>query len=424
MAKKGEKKGEVTKKKWETMPYSEYKRRVQTARELLAKHNMDAMILFSPINWRYYGGWTDVAQMHNWVWRSCMIIPRDHNPVNVCHGAFYWQNLLTTYVEDNRFWSETEGGQLLASFLTGQRVPSEFWQLLLDTLKELKLDKGTIGIEKGPDIDTYLSFEEYDLLNKRLPDAKIVAADPVIWEQRSVKTSYEIEIIREGCKRSVKVLRAAFETIKPGVNELDVHRAFWRACAEQDLLESPNCSTWLCWSSNAEEEGGVFRWITGPVDRIIKEGDMGISDCGPTYKGYQMDWQRTFYVGNPPKKQIELSKLAIEGEQAAIDALVPGAKVGDAHKASVEALKKKDPMQVHIINFVGHGMGLSNHEPPWIIPDNPTVVKENMVFCVEVGAFDLEMRLVGAMPEDIVLVTKKGPEILTKDFPRDLWIAK
>ena len=53
------------KKKWETIPYNEYKRRSKTAQELLDKHNMDAMLLFSPLNWRYYGGWTDVAQMHN-----------------------------------------------------------------------------------------------------------------------------------------------------------------------------------------------------------------------------------------------------------------------------------------------------------------------------------------------------------------------
>ena len=75
-------------------------------------------------------------------------------------------------------------------------------------------------------------------------------------------------------------------------------------------------------------------------------------------------------------------------------------------------------------NFVGHGMGFSNHEPPWIIPDEPTIVKENMVFCVEVGAFDMEMKLLGAMPEDIVLVTKNGIENLTADLPRGLWIAK
>jgi len=47
-----------------------------------------------------------------------------------------------------------------------------------------------------------------------------------------------------------------------------------------------------------------------------------------------------------------------------------------------------------------------------------------MVFCVEIGAWDLEMQLVGAMPEDIILVTRDGNENLTADFPRELWVAK
>lgn len=411
------------KKKWETIPYYEYKGRYEKAQELLAKYNMDAMILFSPINWRYYGGWTDVAQMHNWVWRSCMIISRDSEPVLVAHGAFFWQTSLTTHIEDSRFWIETNLGKVLGEVIMDQRPSDDFWVLLYDTLKDLKLHDGVLGIEKGPDINTYLSFNEYDLLNKRIPDAEFVGADPVIWEQRSIKTDYEVNIIREGCKKACQATMRAFEEIKPGKNELDVHRAFWKACADLDLLETPNQSTWLLWSSNADEEGGVFRWITGALDRIIKEGDMGLSDCGPTYKGYQMDFQRNFYVGDPPKKLLRLNNLAYEAEQATIDALIPGNTVGSAYQTSLDVLKSKDPKQDHIINFVGHSMGFSNHEPPWIIENESTIVKENMCFCVEVGAWDFRMKSCGGMPEDIILVKNGKNEILTKDFPRELWIV-
>ena len=137
-----------------------------------------------------------------------------------------------------------------------------------------------------------------------------------------------------------------------------------------------------------------------------------------------MDFQRTFYVGDPPQKELDLNKIAVEAEQATIDALKPGVTVGEAFDVSRNTLQKMDPMQDHIINFVGHSMGFANHEPPWIIENEPTVVQEGMVFCVEVGAWDLEMQLVGAMPEDIILVTKNGNENLTGDFPRELWVAK
>jgi len=60
--------------KWPFMPYEEYMSRIDKARELLKRHNLDALLLFSPTDWWYYGGWTDAAQMHTDCWRSAMIV--------------------------------------------------------------------------------------------------------------------------------------------------------------------------------------------------------------------------------------------------------------------------------------------------------------------------------------------------------------
>jgi len=71
--------------KWPTFPHDEYLLRIAGAKKCLQKHNLDAMLLFSPTNWYYYGGFTDAAQMHNDVWRSCLIISQQHDPVAVIH---------------------------------------------------------------------------------------------------------------------------------------------------------------------------------------------------------------------------------------------------------------------------------------------------------------------------------------------------
>lgn len=63
-------------------------------------------------------------------------------------------------------------------------------------------------------------------------------------------------------------------------SEMEIHRIFWESCA-RGLVESPN-ATWLFFASNDREAGGVSRWITGPLDRIIEVGDKGICDSGPT----------------------------------------------------------------------------------------------------------------------------------------------
>ena len=138
---------------------------------------------------------------------------------------------------------------------------------------------------------------------------KDILAHITVWEQRMVKTPWEVETIREGCCRACETVRSAFQAIRPGVNEREVHRVFWHAALENGLWDTPNVGTWLCFSSNAREAGGVHRWITQPVDRIIDWGDQGLCDCGPTFQGYQLDFQRNFYVGDPPEKFHEFYKI-------------------------------------------------------------------------------------------------------------------
>jgi hypothetical protein len=72
--------------KWPSMPYKEFQSRIERAKAIMPKHDLDAMILFAPINWRYYGGWTDVAQMHCDAWRSAMLLTPDKDPVALVHG--------------------------------------------------------------------------------------------------------------------------------------------------------------------------------------------------------------------------------------------------------------------------------------------------------------------------------------------------
>lgn len=400
--------------KWPWIPYEEYRLRIHNAKEIIAKHGMEAMLLFSPASWWYYAGWTDVSQMHGADWRSAVIVCRDRDPVAIVHAVYAKYSIpLTSYVEDVRSWSEEPSSGL----------PLSFWSLLFDTLSNLGLTNRTIGLETGPNINTNLSFDEYKVLLENLPRAKVISADKAIFEQRMIKTPWEIETIREGCRRACTAVREAFEAIKPGVNELDVHRAYWKSCAEHDLLSSPNESTWVLFTSNSEEVGGIRRGVTHPVDRVIEIGDQGMCDFGPTYKGYKLDFQRSFCVGEPPKKQLRYNTIAKEALLETMACIKPGIRVCDIYEVSVDAVKKRDPNQVSVYDFAGHSMGLYSHEPPWIRADEKTVVEPGMVFCIEVAAFDPDREVVGGYPEDIVLVTEDGIENFTRFLLLDLWIA-
>lgn len=401
--------------KWPYMPYDEFRLRHRIVQGLLVEHGIDAMILFSPTNWLYYAGFTDVALMHNSVWRGAIIISQSHEPIAILHSIYGETYVsLTSYIEDVRCWSE----------IPGSGMPNSFWTLFYDVINELGLHSKVLGLELGPEIHTYLSILEYQELITNLKEAKIVGCDSLIYQQRSVKTPWEIETIREGCRLGCLAVRRVFESIKPGVNERDVHKEYWQSLVELGMLESPVVSTWLMFSSNPHETGGLHRYITPPVDRILEVGDQGTFDFGPTYKGYKLDFQRSFYVGDAPQEAIDIHNMAKEALLETLGTIKAGVPVRDVFNASVQAVLKRDPNQKLILDFAGHSMGLTSHETPWIRETDEGILEEDMVLCVELTVFDERNRFVGGYPEDIVIVKKDGIENLTRYMPLDLWIAR
>jgi Xaa-Pro aminopeptidase len=262
------------------------------------------------------------------------------------------------------------------------------------------------------------------MMKDALPKAKFVSADPAIWAQRMIKTPYEQDLIREGCRRACLCVREAFDSIRPGVSERDIHKTFWRKAVELDLVESPHHATWLCFSTNPDETLGGHRWITGAVDRIIKNGDIGHCDCGPTYKMYQLDFQRAFCVGKPSEKLQHYYNLGKEAFLETVEAMKPGVRLCDLFNISVEALRKRDYPEGHSIVFIGHQEGLSNHEPPWVTAKEEATLQPGMVVAIEVGAFDPNGEHFGTMPEDVLLVTETGTENLTAHLSHELYVAE
>lgn len=153
-----------------------------------------------------------------------------------------------------------------------------------------------------------------------------------------------------------------------------------------------------------------------PGERIIEAGDALVCDFGGTLDGYCSDITRTFFVGDPPSEFVALYDVLQEAQEAAVNAVKPGVTAESVDAAAREIIAAAGYGE-HFIHRTGHGIGLEEHEDPYIVAGNTEPLEPGMCFSVEPGIY-IPGRF-GARIEDIVVCTDAGARRLN-NASRDL----
>jgi Xaa-Pro aminopeptidase len=391
------------------IPYEEYRSRIQKLKELIKKHKLDGLCLFSPINLRYYFGYRKASFGSSEWWRRAALIDGNGKVILIVPQIHWVLIQKTTWVEEIRPW----GGPDYLNF------PKDFMKPFIDSVKELKLDNGTIGFELDSHTQVDLSFQEFNVIHQQLPKAKIIDGSPVYWEQRQIKTAYEIEIIRKLCDITVKGIQAGFNRLKEGMTEIEVYTKIWEAWIKEGIHDCPMAGRLMMRSGKDR-----YHFLNQPpTNRKILRGDALYIDGGPCHLGYFSDVQRVIHVGDPSPLQKRLHSAANQALDAMISIVRDGTRVCDLYMTGVETLQRAVPESKHTISIVGHGFGLQTHEPPYFTATNQERLRTGMTIALEIYAADFpEYREVGGFPEDDGIVMKDGFENLTRDLTHDLWV--
>jgi Xaa-Pro aminopeptidase len=140
-------------------------------------------------------------------------------------------------------------------------------------------------------------------------------------------------------------------------------------------------------------------------ERVIQKGDAVVMDFGGTYEGYHADITRTVHVGPPPQKFRDVYAVVEEAHQAAFKAYLPGASCESVDQAARAVIEKAGFGQ-YFTHRLGHGIGLDEHEPPYLVNGNKLPMQAGMSFSDEPGIYvDGEF---GVRIEDIVALTAAG----------------
>jgi Xaa-Pro dipeptidase len=156
----------------------------------------------------------------------------------------------------------------------------------------------------------------------------------------------------------------------------------------------------------------------GPSDRPLQAGDLITVDCGVVHEGYLADITRTFACGHLSEELQRVYDTVLRANAAARDAARAGIRAQDLDRAARQVIGEAGYGEF-FVHRTGHGLGLEEHEPPYLVEGNEQPLHPGMVFTIEPGIYI--RGLGGVRIEDDVVITDAGAETLTA-FPRELTI--
>jgi len=230
---------------------------------------------------------------------------------------------------------------------------------------------------------------------------------------RMVKSSSEIEIMRKTTQINITGIKTAAKTIKAGVDERYLEGVLEgnykvngaHRLAFGSIIKSGPNSLWP-WR--------ILATHYNRRNRNMEDGEMVIFDVGCEYKNYVSDVGRTFPVsGKFTKKQKEILTMEVAIADQIIAFIKPGITFADIKELTEEIIPKEAKKYMQVGLFFGHHLGLSTGDPNL----SDAQLQPGMIFTVEPWYYNHDDQI-SVFTEDVILVTEKGCEVLSKDLPR------
>ncbi|MGW6016257.1 aminopeptidase P family protein [Streptomyces sp. NPDC055210] len=248
-------------------------------------------------------------------------------------------------------------------------------------------------------------------LQKELPGTSYVSLSEGLPMLRAVKDGAELERLAAAGAAADATYEEILKVAFAGRRESDVAgdladllRHFGHEQVDFTVVGSgPN-------GANPHHEAG---------SRVIEHGDTVVLDFGGLKHGYGSDTSRTVHVGEPGAEEQRVHDVVRAAQQAAFEAVRPGIACQDVDRVARAHITEAGYGD-RFIHRTGHGIGVTTHEPPYMIEGEEQPLVPGMCFSVEPGVY-LPGRF-GVRIEDIVTVTEDGGRRLN-DTPREMAVV-
>jgi Xaa-Pro aminopeptidase len=345
--------------------------RLERARKQMADRGVDAMLVGPSADFRWLTGYLPPGLER----LTMLVVPADGTPrlvVPELEAPLAGEHLGDLEV-DVLAWRETDDPVALVR----------------DALEAAGVERGRLAV--GDQLWSVFLLR----LQQALPGASFTLASTVTRPLRMVKDAAEVEALAR--------VAAAIDQVVDGLDGLR-----WAGRTEREIARELDAAI------RATHDETLFVIVGSgpnsasphhvPTGRVVRPGDPVVVDIGGRLDGYGSDTTRTLVVGEPPAGFVELYEVLQRAQRAGCEAAVAGVPAEAVDAACRRPIAAAGHGE-HFIHRTGHGIGLEEHEDPYIVAGNTERLVEGMAFSVEPGIY-LQGRY-GARIEDIVVCT--GP---------------
>ena len=376
-----------------SFPKEEYLKRLDNIHKKLENENIDAIVITSPANFRYFSG------LDSNFWESptrpWFLIISKNGKIKALVPSIGLSAIESTFIKDIEVWQSPN--------------PKDEGTSLLKKIIKTFPKNSNIGFELGMETYLRMSIKEFLKIKKDLQEYNFIDSTNIVWSLRKIKSDLEIKNIEKVCSITSKVFNNLINKISLGMSEREIATIF-----KKDLMN--NGVDYIMYLSCASGINGYNQIICNPSEKKIGDGNILIIDTGSTLNGYYCDFDRNFGFGNINQKSLDAYNKLWNATEKTLEIIKPGISCKEVYESLSKNLFSSNVKSS--VGRMGHGFGLQLTEPPSIMIDDNTILEKNMILALE-PSIEIENDLM-LVHEENILITQNGNRLLTSRTPKEL----
>ena len=328
--------------------------------------------------------------------KAAALLPKEGNPVVVLPQDWSQAIIDQGWQGEVLVYDENQG------YETGA-----FVKALEELIVSMGLDKNKIGLDTSR-----VSKGLMDSLSGKLPNIEWEQADPMLRDLRIIKTKGEIDFIERACKQADRGIIYALMHLEGVVDNPGYTIAEITERIRVHVNENGASGVGIL-NSAFGSDGQIYYT---PQRGWVKDGELFRMDVSANYMGYWTNIGRMGVTGKPTPDQENAYKENLMLKQTALEMLKPGVACNEVY-AHVARVAEKQAVGFWKEPGIGHGVGASHHEAPYLNLSCSTELKMGMVIALDIYTYGPRQELIHS--KDIYAITEAGNRKLSWYMPWD-----